>query len=229
MNRAYACGVAVAALLTVSAGAAHADEAEELLSKTDYGLGGTVRQQRVTKRMLKLFFEDVPDGATQRGFGVNLVRRRRDLDINIGLGYDRLDGTDGFYVEKGQQATTPGKVDYVEFHKLQWFTAELTVIGHVPLHKLLAFRYGAGLGIAYLRGEIRKTDALCTSTDIDNDCAIDPNAMEVDQPADLPPVLPVINGLVGFELRPFDALAIDVDIGLHTVPYAAVSATLFLW
>jgi hypothetical protein len=38
-----------------------------------------------------------------------------------------------------------------------------------------------------------------------------------------------VNALVGLQLRPFEFLSVNVDAGLHTMPYVGASATLYLW
>jgi hypothetical protein len=197
--------------------------------KHEWGVGARVRRWRVDQRLQKLFFENTPGHAREEGGGIEFVRRKGELEIVLGFGYDSLQANDGFYVEKGGDPTMPGNVDRVEFHDFAWFTGEVTVVGHLELHKLLAFRYGVGLGVGLVRGEIRKTDAVCTSDTTLSSCADDPNAMTVNEPADVPPVLPVVNALVGLQLRPFEFLSVNVDAGLHTMPYVGASATLYLW
>lgn len=197
--------------------------------KTAWGLGAKVRRWYVPEPLQKLFIEDGPGAAHDDGAGLDFARRNGNVEIAFGFGADRLDGRDGYYLEKGADPTVPGKVDFVTFDNLQLWSVEVTVVNHYKIHKLLELRFGAGLGIGLVRGEMRKTDALCTSDRLAQDCAIDPAAMEVDQPADLPPVLPVVNVLVGLQFVPFDFLHLHVDAGLHSVPYVGGGATFYLW
>lgn len=210
-----------------------ADDLESPVSKSSaWGIGASVRYSRVSKRLQKVFLDDTP-GRTFLQPGATLEFSRRSstgIEIIIGFGYDRFRPRDGYYLEKGGEPTTPGKVDYVDFDKFSWATVELSVVGHLRLHKLLALRYGAGIGVGYLLGDVRKTDALCTGPDLQTQCMHpDPNAMEIDQPANLPPVLPVLNLVAGIQLRPFDFLSLNLDAGLHTAPYVGAGATFYLW
>lgn len=219
--------------LFLLAGLAHADDdlgGDGIDDMTEWGFGARVRHQRISKRLQKIFLADTPGPITQEGAGVELTRRRQDqLELVLGFGYDNLNGNDGYYLEAGGDPTTSGDVDFVEFRDLHWFTVEGTIIGNAELHKLLTLRYGVGLGVGLVRGEVRKSDAVCSSDDLQNDCEVDPEGEESDEPADVPPVLPVVNALVGLQLRPVDFLGINVDAGLHSVPYISGGVTLYLW
>jgi hypothetical protein len=195
--------------------------------ESSWGFSAKVRVWRLSKRVQKLFVEDSPGPATDRGAGFDFVRRRGSLELNIGFGYDRLTLKDGYYVEKGGNPTKPGDVDYTVFDKFAWVTAEVSVVNHVRLNSNLALRMGGGIGAGWLLGEIRKTDALCTSDRVPEDCMLDPAGMEVDKPADIPPILPVVNVFVGVQVRPFRFLAFNLDAGLHSTPYVGASATIY--
>ncbi len=224
-KRTLLLGVLGAAFGSSSALAEEAPQPE----KIRWGMGAKVRRWYAPPLLQQLFVEDSPGLASNDGAGLDFARRTGNVEVAFGFGFDRLDGRDGYYVEKGGDPTVPGNVDYVTFHDLQWFTAEVTVASHARIHKFLEFRYGAGLGLGLVRGEMRKTDSLCTSDRLAQDCMPDPAGVEVDQPADIPPVLPVVNVLLGMQLVPFDFLHLHVDIGFHSVPYVGAGATLYLW
>jgi hypothetical protein len=216
-------------MIAVTSSTARADDAAAPRDVIDWGLGAKVRRSHVSEAIQELFVEDSPGAAPQDGAGIELTRRQRQLEVVFGIGYDRLDGRDGFYLEKGGDPLTPGDVDEVVFDHLEWFTAELTIVGHAMAHRILGIRYGGGIGLGYMRGEVRRTDAICTGGDLDRDCVRDPAGMQVDDPVDLLPVMPVVNVLVGLELRPSRFVAVYADLGLHTVPYVAVGLTLYPW
>jgi len=222
-------GLALGLLALLVVGDAAAETRESDPEPIQWGMGAKVRHWYVSEGLQHLFVEDSPGAASNDGAGLDFARRSGKIEITVGFGFDRLDGPEGYYLEKGADPTVAGKVDYVTYHDLQMFTAEVTVVNHVQLHKFLELRFGAGLGIGVVRGEMHKTDALCTGSRLAQDCMIDPAAMEVDQPADLPPVLPVVNALVGLEVVPFRFLHVYVDAGLHTAPYVGAGATLYLW
>jgi len=220
--------VTVAAFTWLIPATSHADDSASEGAKVRWGMGVKVRKWKLTEREQRLFVADTPGPASNYGAGIDFTRRKGTVELSFGVGIDKLDLKDGYYVEKGQQATTPGKVDYTVFDKLKWLTAEVVIVNHVEIHKLLELRFGAGIGLGYMMGEVRKTDALCTS-DWLGSCYIDPNAMEIDKPSDIPPVLPVVNLLVGIQFKPTEFLHLRIDAGLHTTPYVGAEAVLYLW
>lgn len=195
----------------------------------EFGVGAQVRRSRVNVRMQKLFFDGTPGPATQNGAGVSFVRRARQLDVVFGFGYDQINPEDGYYLSKGGDFTESGDADLVTFDdKLRWYTFEVSFIGRATVHRVLALRFGAGVGLGVIRGHGYRTSAICTSPDLQNDCATDPMGERQNDRIDVP-VFPVLNVVAGFELRPVRWLAIDLDFGLHTAPYVGVGMTLYPW
>ena len=70
-----------------------------------------------------------------------------------------------------------GGTDYTEFDKFGWIAVDATFVFLKEIVDRFALRYGAGLGLGIVRGEVRRTDALCTGTDIQNDCTLNPAAV----------------------------------------------------
>ena len=221
--------VLVALLLVASADARAEDTVSESELKTMWGMGAKVRRSYATKEVQELFLDGTPGNATMDGAGIDFARRRGDAEVVFGFGYDQLDARRGYYLGKGNDPLTPGDVDLVTFHNPRWYTVEISVINHAEIHKFLEFRYGAGIGIGLVQGEVRKTDALCVGSSLQTDCAPNPLGAEINKKANIPPVLPVINVLVGLQFKPFQFLHIHLDAGLHTVPYVSLGATLYLW
>lgn len=210
---------------------AHADgKAEERAEeRVDWGFGAKARQAVVPPYVQKLFLGDTPGTATIEGAGFDFSRRKGSAEVVFGFGYDELHAQEGYYLDRGGTATTQGDVDFVTFDRPRWWTVEVMAVNHVRLHKMLELRFGGGIGIGWVRGDVRKTDAVCTSARLQQDCMIDPMAVDVNKRADIPPVLPVINALLGLQLRPTKWLHIHVDAGIHTVPYATAGVSLYLW
>ena len=207
----------------------HAEEKKSEGSKGQWGIGVTYRAWRVSKRLQEQFMEESAGPASGRGVGFDFSRRNKDIEFSFGFGYDDLNGQDGYYVDNGGDPTVVGDTDYNTFHKLKWYTAEITVVGHASIHKFLEFRFGAGIGAGLIRGKMRKTDAICSTYSVPQSCMIDPNAVDVDEPASIPPVLPVINMLVGVQLTPFKWLHLHLDAGIHSTPYIGGGMSLYLW
>jgi hypothetical protein len=195
-----------------------------------WGIGGEVRRTHVSTGVQHFFVEDTPGPATQDGAGIAFTRRQGRNELVLGFGYDPFEGQEGYYLELDQDPTGFDNVDLVEFsRKLSWFTIDFTIVGHINLHKILALRYGAGLGVGIIRGTVWRTSATCTSDRIQQDCELDETGARQHEAAKIPPVLPVVNFLAGIELRPAKFFAVHVDAGLHTVPYVGAGVTLYLW
>ena len=217
------------ATLVAGAATAAADKKKSDDDRVEWGIGAHVRQLHASPWVQERFYEETPGGARENGIGLDFTRRTSQLEFVFTLGYDELDMRDGNYLELGEDPTEPGTVTHLDFQKLGWFTIEGTIIGRAKLHKILALRYGAGLGVGIVTGEVRQTDQLCSSDRIQEDCATDPDGEKIDAVADVPPVLPVVNILVGVELRPVRPIAIFADAGIHTAPFVRAGVTLYLW
>ena len=207
------------------------DKAEQKQKKKDaveYGVGLRLRGVFEPKFMLELFLEEAASGVFSPGFGLELNRRRENFELVLGFEYENVSPDDGFYLEKGDDPLTPGEApDYVEFDGLAWFTADLTFVFHSPINDKVAFRYGAGFGLGLVLGEALQTDSTCTGRDIQNDCMPDPNGEQVNDPADLPPVFPVVNLLAGVQFRPTPKMTVNLEGGLRTLFFFGLSSTYY--
>lgn len=198
--------------------------------EVQWGIGPRLRLVHVPKAAIELFFEEVPSGLLAPGFGLDVTRRKGNFEINLGVEYESLAPDDGFYREKGGDdslANISAKTDFSEFDGFAWVTVDATFVFHTSLSPLIALRYGAGFGLGVILGEIYQTDSMCTSADIQEDCVRDVNGAQVNDPADLPPVFPVVNLLGGLQIRPSDRLAINVEVGMRTLLYAGIGASYF--
>jgi hypothetical protein len=213
------------------AGASTLDEPSDLAvidtaPKVSYGVGLRSRYVFVPRGMIELFLEEVPSGVGSVGFGIEATRRKGDFEITVGLEYENLAPEDGFYREKGAGDVST-KTDFTEFDGLGWVTIDAAFVFHHPLTDKLAFRYGGGLGLGIVTGEVRQTDALCSSEDIQNDCMANPNGAQVNDPADLPPVFPVVSLLAGLQFRATEQISINLEAGLRTLFYTGLGATYY--
>lgn len=195
----------------------------------EWGIGAHVRQLHASRWVLERFWEDVPGGAKENGIALDFTRRAQQMEFVFSFGFDELDALDGNYLELGEDPLEPGTVAHLDFRKLGQITIEGTIVGRAKLHKVLSIRYGAGLGVGIITGEVIQTDQLCTSDRIQEDCTADPDGEKQNEPADIWPVAPVVNILVGMELRIVKPIAVFVDAGIHTVPFVSAGATLYLW
>ncbi|HWN71080.1 MAG TPA: hypothetical protein VNM90_25730 [Haliangium sp.] len=219
--------VAIAICMTLGpiwTGDARADEKSKDDAKI--GLGVRMRYVHVPSQAIELFVERSGGSGSHPGFGVEFIREKGDMAFTVGLEYESIAPRDGVYIDKGD--TIPeDPVDYVEFEDFTWVTLDFSFIGQQRLGTdFLALRYGAGLGIGYIMGDMLRTDYLCSNDQVES-CSKDPAAVDDQAPEeDIPPVFPVLNVLVGLQLRPFDNVAINIDGGIRTVPFVGTSVSL---
>jgi hypothetical protein len=104
-----------------------------------------------------------------------------------------------------------------------WVTAELSFMYHTPIVPQLAVRYGGGAGIGILMGSVRRTDQICTTSSPDS-CMDDVAGENQDDPYDLPPVMLVVNAIIGLQILPTNEIFINVETGIRTVPFFGMTA-----
>lgn len=189
-----------------------------------WGLGVRARNVRLPQFVAELFVDRAPGSGSNFGLGLELVRRRGDVELQLGFEYEQLSMTKGIWIEKGKPIPE-NEVDFVEFDGFGWFSLEATALLHTPLSKHFALRYGAGLGLGVLFGEVTHVDRGCTDSTVDS-CTVETMG-GAKIPYDLPPVLPVINAVFGAQIRPVENMTINVEAGIRTLPFLGVSGTYF--
>jgi hypothetical protein len=219
--------VVIAICMTLGTLWARDARADEESKKDDAKIGVGVRMRFVhmPSQVIELFVERSGGSATHRGWGVEFIREKGDMAFTIGLERELIAPKDGIYIDKGDRIPED-PVDYVKFREFEWITLDFSFIGQQTLGtEFIALRYGAGLGIGYIMGDMLRTDYLCSNEDVSS-CSQDPNAVDIEAPEeDIPPVFPVLNVLLGFQLRPVANVAINVDGGIRTVPYVGTSVS----
>ena len=114
--------------------------------------------------------------------------------------------------------------------KYQFRTAaDLAFLWNAPFNDKLSFRGGFGLGIGVVIGDVLQTDSTCTAgaDNLQEDCMVNPNAVKKDEPADLPPVLPVVDLLAGLQWKPASKLTVNLDTGFRSAPFIGLSSVFF--
>lgn len=191
---------------------------------TEWGLGIRLRNVRIPQAMVELFVDRATAGGSNYGIGVDLVRRKADFEVQLGVEYEKLSMDKGIWIESGKPIPE-NEADFVEFNDFGWFTLEATFLFHTPLTKILALRYGAGAGVGVLFGDVTHVDRGCESSDPES-CTIETNGGQKIA-YDLPPVMPVLNAVVGLQVRPIEKMTINVEGGIRTLPFFGVSGSYF--
>jgi hypothetical protein len=188
--------------------------------KTNVGVGIRLRNVRIPEGMLEWFIEDVPGGVSNIGIGAELSRRKGEFEVSFGVEYEKLSVTPGIWIEKDKPL--PGATaDDVRDDGFGWVTAELSFMYHTPIVPQLAVRYGGGAGLGILMGDVRRTDQICTTSSTDS-CMDDGTGENQDTAYDLPPVMLVVNAIIGVQIRPTNEMFINVETGIRTVPFFGV-------
>ncbi len=170
----------------------------------------------------------------QYSFGAAFVRRKGNFDIEFGLEYANVSPKDGYYLEKGNDPGQQGQYpDKIHFDNFSMISADATFIWHTNIVPTVQFRYGAGIGIGFLLGDIIGTKQTCsagTSTgDLDDPTA---NGKCSDVPGTTaakskPPVVPIVHLLVGIRFKLIDQLSLNVEVGIRDLPFVGANIGYF--
>lgn len=213
----------------------------ETAPATEYGADLRVRRVFVPKGLLELFVERAAGGASNTGIGVDLVRRRGNLELQLGFELEHVQPGGGVWINKGDNVAGGDEADYMltpeqSGKELGWFSVEFTFLNHAPITKQVAVRYGGGAGIGFITGELHKYDVACVGATNDTPepgcrpTALGGNGIDADnapQAYDLPPVFPVVNAIIGLQIRPVPKAVINIETGIRTLPFVGFSAGYF--
>jgi hypothetical protein len=210
-------------------------------TKVEYGVDLRLRRVFVPKGLLELFVERSAGGASNTGFGVDLVRRRGTLELQLGFEFEHIEVGEGAWINKGDNVPS-AEADYIisadrAGTALGWFTVEFTFLNHAVINKMFSVRYGGGAGIGFVTGELQKYDVICagTATNDNPEPGCTPSALggmgsdpdNSPEPYDLPPVFPVVNAIIGLQIKPTPKAVINIEGGIRTLPFIGVSGGYF--
>jgi hypothetical protein len=125
-----------------------------------YGVAMRTRMVSIPSWFLGLFLKEaVP--LRSYGVGGEFFRRKGDMDIVVGFGYQRMSPADGNWLGKGHAASVD--TDFVQFRNFGLIGLDVAFIWHQRLNEYFGMHYGAGLGLAFVTGKILRTSAAdCT-------------------------------------------------------------------
>ena len=231
--------------------AAAPDSLQTAQDKVEYGIDIRLRKVYVPQGLMELFVDRAAGGASNTGFGVDLVRRRGNLELQLGFEYEHINLQQGVYIESGKNVATGDSADYIldpdhAPENFGWFTLEFTFMNHTPFNKYVSLRYGGGAGLGILTGGVYRWDvASCAAgaTNQNPEPGCRPNTLPggtVTPMADnnggvetmpakygLPPVFPVVNAIIGLQIKPVDKAVINIEMGIRTLPFIGMSAGYF--
>jgi hypothetical protein len=209
----------------------------------EFGVGVRLRSVWVPKSILQYFLERAAGGAQNYGVGVDLTRRRGTTELQLGFEYEHVNVGQGVWINKGDNVAVGDEADYIlspknSGHQFGWFTIEFTFLNHAEITKTVAVRYGAGIGVGILRGELDHYNIVCmnaTNTMPEPGCVppkfngqgMYSEGTETKVAYDLPPVFPVVNAILGLEIKPTNHMTINLEGGIRTLPFAGISTSVF--
>lgn len=215
-----------------------------------YGIDVRLREVFLPKALMNLFVERAAGGAQSFGYGIDLVRRRGTLELQLGAEFEHIALQEGVYINKGDDVGAGDTADYIlspdhAGSQFGWVTVEFSFINHAVINKYLAFRYGGGLGLGVLTGQVRRVDTACGpgatndnptpgciptdyggtghSSDDKTGAPESPNGVAYD----LPGVFPVVNAILGLQIRPTDHIVVNIEGGIRTLPFVGTSVGYF--
>jgi hypothetical protein len=222
--------------------------ADATTTPVEYGVGIRLRNVRIPKGEIELFLERAGDsGSSTTGLGVDLIRRRGNVELQLGFEYERIKAGEGTWIESGKDVAAGDAADWVppDNGGLGWFTLEFTFLNHAKINKYVSVRYGGGAGLGIVTGSLKHYNVFCAggaSNDnpepgcIPNDprfmgqaiCEENANCSQVEPVKyNLPPVFPVVNAIIGVQFKPIEKMTINLEGGIRTFLFIGTSAAYF--
>ena len=195
------------------------EEAQESEPETHWGIAARSYFTFVPTWLFNLFVEHSTP-MTSVSFAGSVIRRKGNFDIQFTVEYGKFSPDNGLWQEKDEDPGMEGMYpDYNDFN-LSMVSLDASFIWHVNLADFMQFRYGAGIGLGVKLGDAKQTDSTCDSNttvdDLDNPntplCRpVTGSTTEID----IPPVVPVINLLLGFRFKVAEELSINLETGFR--------------
>ena len=193
----------------------------------ELGVGVRLRYAFAPQKMLTLIADHATSMRTL-AIGGEVVRRKGDFDLIFGLEYMRLSSDPGYYLSKGNDPAVDGP-DYYQFDGVSLLGWDATFAWSAAIVDSVQLRYGVGLGLALVSGDVLKADAICDpGTEVlDLDDVNTSKCHKLAQPTaanSLPPILPVVNVMLGLRIRVADRIWVNVEGGFKDMLYAGIGS-----
>jgi hypothetical protein len=196
-----------------------------------WGVGARLRYVFVPAGFLELFNLTHATSMNSIGVGGEVVTRKGDFDIVFGVEYDGASPSDGLYLKKGDNIQSPGP-DFVKFDGLSAIGFDASFLWHAKLSDKVQLRYGGGLGINIVLGDVLQTDMNCDPgtqpSDLDDPatpkCHPLPGGKVNQKSNDVPPVVPIVNLILGARFKVAEGFSLNVEAGFHDMFFVGVSS-----
>jgi hypothetical protein len=230
--------------------------AQEVIQPLDhkYAVGARIRGLFVTSAMLAPFVQTTSKMNSMSG-GAEFIYRRPTYDVVTSLDLSFINMEDATFLTNGHPPDKDSHyVQFGNFGQLNFLSADVSILGHNWLTSWLEIRYGAGVGLGLVLGDVKTTNngAQCTLQNLSNGSQCYPKAGTTDIPlgrpdteaklqatetgqvdtansphrhvtSDKPPVMAVVNILIGLRFKVQRHLAFDVELGFRDAIFAGGS------
>ena len=153
---------------TEEVAAATAAPAAAALHAAQYGLAFRFRWISVPSWFLGMFTKKNV-ALSSYGFAFEGFRRKRDKDdpnrtweLSAAIGYQDMSPPDGYWLGSGKNIEKD--TDLVQFRNFSLITMDAAFISRQYFSRYFGIHYGAGLGLAVVRGKVLRTSAQCDPT-----------------------------------------------------------------
>lgn len=244
-------------LVLAAAATAHAQPLppEYQYKEPQFALGARVRGIWVTQTMLSPFL-NASTNLQNTSLGIEFIYRRVKYDVVTSLDFSFISPDDGNYLSSGHDPAVD--THYVQFRDLNFLSADVSIIGHTWLTRWLELRYGGGVGLGVVLGDVLLTNnsdqctlanagdlRLCHPLGIDltaptHEAQLKATEGQPGQPlpppgdtagtphrhvsADKPPVMAVVNIVLGFNFRLHRHVSAQVEVGFRDAIFFGVGA-----
>jgi hypothetical protein len=126
--------------------------------RTKHELGVRSRYIFVTKLMLSPYFA-ANTGTQLNSYSVGIeyvYRKSEEFDIVTSVDFSWLPVDDGNYLGSGHDPSIDAH--YLQFRNLSFLSADVSIIGHHKFAPWFELRYGGGLGVGWVPGDVLETN-----------------------------------------------------------------------
>ncbi len=230
----------LALIVFSSSTVAFADEPLDLsLRPGRFALGARVRGLFITPAMVAPFLPAATTLASA-SLGVEFIYRKPSYDVVTSLDFSFTTPSDGNFLGVNHDPSVD--THFVHFDNLNFISADVSIIGHHWFTDWFELRYGAGVGLGVVLGDVYliNNSSSCTLANAGDISQCHPVGVDLTSPmrqqqlqatangmldtaqtphyhvsADKPPVLPVLNILVGALFKVHRHVTLQVELGFR--------------
>jgi hypothetical protein len=221
------------------------------LPRTPYQLGARIRGVFVTSAMLSPYLR-AETQLNSWSLGIEFIYRKPKYDVVTSFDVMSIAVDDGNWLATNEQVNPANdSTHYLQFRGVYIISLDVSIIGHTPLGKYLELRYGGGVGVGVVTGDVLDThdSSLCTPTNasILSQCnpftppitgsALEPALKKTEGPSsdsqdnphrhpspDKWPAAPVVNILMGLRVKLPHKFSAQIEIGFRDAIFFGAGA-----